>query len=141
MVVKQIARLKYLQTCFLCRKFNPQECDLCPLAFHKECLQPVGKLRRGAKRLVCPRHYCSQCDKTSSKAGGLLYCCTTCIEAFCEECLDWAQTDFVGEYPAHEALGYFPKSVFYIKCAQCHEQRKRHPGFGSVVPSKKMRCY
>ncbi|UDD61529.1 hypothetical protein AFCA_008890 [Aspergillus flavus] len=44
-------KMTHEATCFLCRKFNPQECDLCPLAFHKECLQPVGKLRRGAKRL------------------------------------------------------------------------------------------
>ncbi|KAE8311432.1 SNF2 family N-terminal domain-containing protein [Aspergillus transmontanensis] len=44
-------KMTHEATCFLCRKFNPQECDLCPLAFHKECLESISKFRRGAKRL------------------------------------------------------------------------------------------
>ncbi|KAE8132663.1 SNF2 family N-terminal domain-containing protein [Aspergillus pseudotamarii] len=48
-------KMTHEATCFLCRKFNPQECDLCPLAFHKECLESIGKMRRGGKRLLCPR--------------------------------------------------------------------------------------
>ncbi|KAB8255818.1 SNF2 family N-terminal domain-containing protein [Aspergillus pseudonomiae] len=39
-------KMTHEAACFLCRKFNPQECDLCPLAFHKECLESIGKMRR-----------------------------------------------------------------------------------------------
>ncbi|KAE8391964.1 SNF2 family N-terminal domain-containing protein [Aspergillus alliaceus] len=40
-------------TCFLCRKFNPLKCDLCPLAFHKECLESISVFRRDKLRFLC----------------------------------------------------------------------------------------
>ncbi|KAL4821390.1 hypothetical protein BDW67DRAFT_172191 [Aspergillus spinulosporus] len=69
--------------------------------------------------IICPHHYCCTCGKTASAAGRLLFSCLRCPRAFCENCLDWSRTKFIGENPAAEALGYVPKNAFFIECAGC----------------------
>ncbi|PLN86017.1 Clavaminate synthase-like protein [Aspergillus taichungensis] len=56
-------------------------------------------------------------------SGGLLYCCNSCESAYCDSCVDWDHTEFVGANPAYQDLGHLPGNMFYIRCAKCAEKR------------------
>jgi SWI/SNF-related matrix-associated actin-dependent regulator of chromatin subfamily A member 5 len=120
------------QRCFLCHQDGGDECQECPRSFHRHCLEtePLNaspyKERYG---FMCPHHYCAGCQKTASQAGQLLYSCRSCTRAYCEQCLDWSNTVFIGT-DVYEAVGYVPKSAFYTECAACRTRPKRKDPFG-----------
>lgn len=87
---------------------------------------------------MCPHHYCSQCQKTAPQAGQLLYCCRLCTGAWCEQCLDWSSTAFIGT-GVYENVGYCSKSAFYVECATCRRSQKRKDPFGGEF-GKRARC-
>lgn len=118
------------QTCIICQKPAEMECQTCPRTFHQQCVDK-GSLRKTPHRspfgFMCPSHYCCECQKPASKADNLLYCCKSCTKAFCEECLDWKFTTFIGT-DVYAELGYLPKSTFYIECSQCKASQKTGSG-------------
>lgn len=63
----------------------------CPRSFHADCLEPLGVKQdiagAAASTLVCPQHRCAGCAKSTAAAGGLLFRCQTCADAYCQDCL------------------------------------------------------
>ncbi|RHZ51378.1 putative nucleosome remodeling complex ATPase subunit (Snf2h) [Aspergillus thermomutatus] len=113
-------------TCFLCQQFNAEDCDTCPRAFHAGCLESVIEEEHPSLgSSICPHHYCWECHKNAPEAGRLLFCCRRCVRAFCDECLNWDTTTFVGANAAYETLGYFSRNAFYIECPTCRYDEKR----------------
>ncbi|EMD31265.1 hypothetical protein CERSUDRAFT_145421 [Gelatoporia subvermispora B] len=97
-------------------------CSSCPRVFHVRC---NGLTKADLKRpqLMCPQHNCVSCDRSTTDAGGMLYRCQTCPQAFCEDCLSPGDLDAVGEtLPEFLLLGYGETaSAYYIRCHDCHE--------------------
>lgn len=98
-------------------------CDLCPAAYHPKCLG----LRSAADIPAfgvwsCPHHACSTCDRRSTQVGGLLFRCSVCPEARCEDHL-MESALVVGVNERFEPLGFrHPKQGCYILCSgECKE--------------------
>ncbi|RAL14066.1 putative nucleosome remodeling complex ATPase subunit (Snf2h), partial [Aspergillus homomorphus CBS 101889] len=126
-------------TCGVCKKFEPLACQTCPRAYHWECLQDSTKSHTSIHRFSCPHHVCFECQKRTADAGGLLFCCMRCPLAFCEDCLDWGKTEFIGRNHSFEVFGYHPHSYFYIHCPGCIGGRKRRGDEANVLTSKRYR--
>ncbi|KAE8859919.1 hypothetical protein PTNB29_07150 [Pyrenophora teres f. teres] len=108
------------------------ECKSCPRAYHIDCLDSHYKSKvKGLSGFYCSQHKCSECDKSTNDAGGLIYRCRWCPLGFCEDCLDWDQTELIGEnLPEFEVMGEEAMpGGFYIKCPTCVEtiaENKEH---------------
>ena len=68
---------------------SPREgkCDIRPNDFrilhHHSCpLLPFSIVIR-----ACPHHSCATCGRNTAAAGGLLFRCEACPNAFCEDCI------------------------------------------------------
>lgn len=104
------------------------ECKSCPRAYHYDCLAPEHQSKvRGFSGFHCSQHICTDCGKTTSDAGGLIFRCRWCPRGFCEDCLDWNQTELIGEnLPEFEILGEpSPSGGFYVKCPDCVDSCKK----------------
>ncbi|KAF2428313.1 hypothetical protein EJ08DRAFT_592340 [Tothia fuscella] len=106
-------------------------CNGCPRSYHAECLGPEGKFALKAMSWYCPQHRChgEGCGKKASDAGGMLYACRFCPQAYCEECLDWDKATLVGDVLDEFAVQGFPKPTtsYYILCPRCHQDQERQP--------------
>eukprot|EP00656_Telonema_subtile_P008696 TRINITY_DN14060_c1_g1_i1.p1 TRINITY_DN14060_c1_g1~~TRINITY_DN14060_c1_g1_i1.p1 ORF type:complete len:603 (+),score=131.87 TRINITY_DN14060_c1_g1_i1:495-2303(+) len=93
-------------------------CDLCPSSYHPKCLglesaDDIPKFGTYA----CPHHSCTTCGRKSAAAGGLLFRCTVCPEAYCEDHLP-SHACIVGRNERLEALGFnHPKQGCYVFCS------------------------
>ncbi|KAJ3059290.1 hypothetical protein HDU98_004713, partial [Podochytrium sp. JEL0797] len=70
----------------------------------------------------CPQHQCCICDRKTQDAGGLLFRCGTCSNAYCEDCLpiDEEITEIGETLPAFEELGYGAiNQAYFIRCPPC----------------------
>ncbi|KAI9368473.1 hypothetical protein BJX61DRAFT_537242 [Aspergillus egyptiacus] len=83
------------------------------------------KINDTSRSIVCPHHSCCGCGKTASQAGRLLYSCLSCPKAFCEQCLNWDSTTFIGNDTESESKGHIAKNAFYIECVGCRRTMKR----------------
>mmetsp|Transcript_23315 Transcript_23315/g.44503 ORF Transcript_23315/g.44503 Transcript_23315/m.44503 type:complete len:1563 (+) Transcript_23315:317-5005(+) len=92
-------------------------CDLCPRAWHLECLEGTRCTdpdRPG--KWQCPHHRCVECEKTAAAAGGLLFRCRACPNAYCEDHLPDLHI-IIGKCPRLEPLGFrHPPQACYIHC-------------------------
>ncbi|KAF2845503.1 ISWI chromatin-remodeling complex ATPase-like protein ISW2 [Plenodomus tracheiphilus IPT5] len=98
------------------------ECKSCPRAFHYDCLDPsYAEKVRGFRGFYCSQHKCTDCGKSTSDAGGLIYRCRWCPQGFCEDCLDWETAELIGEnLPEFELIEEGPAAGgFYVKCPSC----------------------
>ncbi|CAN0541615.1 unnamed protein product, partial [Laminaria digitata] len=59
----------------------------CPRSFDVDCLKKAGVKYSNTATFVCPQHRCVGCSRTTPAAGGLLFRCQTCVNAFCEDCV------------------------------------------------------
>lgn len=59
-----------------------------------------------------------------------MYSCVSCTRAFCEQCLDWGGTRFLGTDVYEEGIS--SESAFYVGCFECMKGRaeKRKSGSG-----------
>ena len=65
--------------------------------FHAEC-HGVSKAEVARKSMmVCRQHSCIMCSRSTGDAGGMLFRCQTCPQAFCEDCLPQDDIDAIGE--------------------------------------------
>lgn len=95
-------------------------CDQCPVSAHEDCLtaeqQPTSK-----NRWRCPHHCCKQCDRKSAAAGGLLFRCSECMNAYCEDHLplEDCRLQDEGRCIRYEGLGFRkPTQGYYILCSK-----------------------
>ena len=73
---------------------NPAHVLTCPLmyytlkpgSFHMECIG-LGPDDFGSGAWSCPHHACAACNMKATAAGGLLFRCEMCSNAFCEGAL------------------------------------------------------
>ncbi|KAJ3209128.1 hypothetical protein HDU82_001372 [Entophlyctis luteolus] len=97
-------------------------CSGCPRVVHPKC---VGSSLRALERQVlyfCPQHYCCICERKTQDAGGLLFRCGTCANAYCEDCLpvDDDITEIGESMPQLVELGYGPvNQAYFITCPAC----------------------
>ncbi|KAH7089254.1 SNF2 family N-terminal domain-containing protein [Paraphoma chrysanthemicola] len=97
-------------------------CRSCPRGYHFDCLEPEYQVKvRGFAGFFCSQHFCCDCGKNTSDAGGLVFRCRWCPQAFCEDCLDWDKTDLIANnLKEFELLEEAPTTGgFYIKCPSC----------------------
>ncbi|KAG1809082.1 SNF2 family N-terminal domain-containing protein [Suillus subaureus] len=104
-------------------------CTSCPRVFHPKCHGITAAQLRKLPMICCPQHKCSACDRSTAEAGGMLFRCQTCPQAFCEDCMPEGEIDAVGEVlPEFVLLGYGATSTaYYIRCHECHEHWKKEP--------------
>lgn len=132
--------LRHEQHCLTC--FEGQDvsrminCRSCPRAYHFNCLE--SPYRAKAKRFggfVCPQHYCSDCGKTTTDTGGLIFRCKRCPLGSCEDCLDWDHTDLIGaNLPEFELVGEASASNgYHIRCDACRELCEEHEQEKSLI--------
>ncbi|RPB27230.1 hypothetical protein L211DRAFT_780290, partial [Terfezia boudieri ATCC MYA-4762] len=109
-------------------------CSGCPRAYHAGCLPPHYKTKAKdmvLDRFYCPQHQCADCDQKTSNAGGMLFRCRWCENAYCEDCMDWDGTKLLGDNLVEmDLMQYGEKStVHWIKCIQCIEQHKGNAAY------------
>ena len=109
-------------------------CEQCPVSAHPSCTRQVHTSRT---MYICPQHRCTQCDRSRSAAGGLLFRCQACPNAYCDECLPTEEDGlrFLGRLDRYEELGYRSgKAACYIHCStQCEEVAKTDLGWVEPV--------
>lgn len=101
-------------------------CDNCPVAAHLQCLHPDQAPARASRKIGiswrCPHHSCSVCDRKSDAAGGLLFRCTECLGAFCEDHRpmdDEIRLHNGGHCERFETLGFRkPTQGYYMLCSK-----------------------
>ncbi len=95
-----------------------QCCDLCPASFHATCaaLEVLSNISS------CPHHRCMTCNRKSGAVGGLLFRCSQCPNAYCDEDLP-ADAIVIGRCKRMESGGFIlPNQACYIHCsASCAE--------------------
>jgi hypothetical protein len=92
--------------------------DVAPVKGQRKRLPPPP-LTRPAGMFICPHHRCCACNRSTASAGGLLFRCTGCMTAYCEDCLPQDEIDSVGRCKPLEKLGYDSKQSYYIRCPYC----------------------
>ncbi|OAG09684.1 uncharacterized protein CC84DRAFT_1137534 [Paraphaeosphaeria sporulosa] len=100
------------------------ECKSCPRVFHFDCLDEEYQEKvKGFSGFFCPQHYCCDCGKNTTDAGGLVYRCRWCPRGFCEDCLEWDEEnlELIGENLPEFEMMHQPSAQtgFYIKCPDC----------------------
>ena len=99
-------------------------CDQCPVSVHPECLsaaQAPPETSRGNSSWRCPHHTCVACERKSAAAGGLLFRCSECLNAYCEDHLplDGMKLHDEGRCVRFEELGFRrPTQGYYILCSK-----------------------
>ncbi|KAL1987083.1 hypothetical protein VTN96DRAFT_4957 [Rasamsonia emersonii] len=122
---------RHQKTCLVCGKCNRLEkCQSCPRVYHVKCVkshEAKSTAYTPVKRNLCSQHNCCSCQHTASEAGGLLFCCRSCHRAFCEDCLEWESTTFVGdEIPEFRTLDYHSSSsTYYVICEHCNRASRK----------------
>merc|ERR1711871_560017 len=96
-----------------------QNCGHCPRAFHVGCLTQYGLQHTGKGTFICSHHKCSSCARSTAASGGLLFRCTGCMTAYCEDCLPQDEIEGLGRFKLFEELGYISKQAYYIRCPVC----------------------
>ena len=96
-------------------------CQLCPRAYHFDCLDPEFQSKAMGWQFNCPQHQCYDCEQKTSEVGGMLYRCRWCERAYCEDCLDWDKTTLLGNNLLEYELLRYPEVIqaFYIECPAC----------------------
>lgn len=113
-------------------------CTSCPRACHGPCsghtpselnAMMYVSLSRSHDRLLtvpcrsyyCSQHSCSICSRSTQEAGGLLFRCQRCPQAFCEDCLPTDDIEAVGDVlPEFLVLGMGKRSQAYFMFVSLH---------------------
>ena len=89
-------------------------CDFCPTAFHLSCINMSDTTAKSWSGWACPHHQCDVCSRKANAVGGLLFRCSVCPKAYCEDHLP-PDALIMGECPRFVTLGQrHPKQACYI---------------------------
>lgn len=123
---KKQSVMYHYDECFLCNDGGDLvTCDICPHVYHLDCVG-LKNLPKGMWR--CPWHSCSECDKSSSKAEGVLFHCMTCPLTYCFECAPDEYTVVSPQWNSAAALKIAslngrgmscPRSYRFFQCHEC----------------------
>ncbi|KAG0142765.1 hypothetical protein CROQUDRAFT_662086 [Cronartium quercuum f. sp. fusiforme G11] len=110
-------KFEHEETCAFCHDGGELYlCFHCPRVAHSECMASTNKKSNSTPIIfACTQHTCAICERSTVDAGGMLYRCQTCKDAYCEDCLP--EEDFwpVGEVlPEFLLLGYGPQKSAYF---------------------------
>ncbi len=98
-------------------------CDRCPRSYHVKCLSPQmrANLKATSMSWSCPQHECIDCSRKTAQCGGMLYRCRFCEAAHCEDCIDFDNTNLVGEnLKEYRMLGFgHSDQAYYVECQKC----------------------
>lgn len=112
------------------------ECPRCPISVHSSC---CGLKTEDFQS--CTHHRCVLCSKTANGAGGLIYRCQSCPNAYCPDCLPTEPYRQLGiNVPRFEKLGFVGNPLYYyIHCSkQCEEVAISE--FGFEADASKSKC-
>jgi hypothetical protein len=90
-----------------------------PSGSSKAAAAAAPVLTRPSGMFICPHHRCCSCNRSTASAGGLLFRCTGCLTAYCEDCLPQDEIDSVGRCRPLEKLGYDSRQAYFIRCPYC----------------------
>ncbi|EME40980.1 hypothetical protein DOTSEDRAFT_136247 [Dothistroma septosporum NZE10] len=101
-------------------------CMRCPRSYHRPCLGKDVKSKSFGGSFSCPQHECRDCGAKTSDAGGLIFRCRWCDNGFCEDCLDWDNTNLIGDtLPEFVIIGFGRvDQAYHIDCPHCTMQWK-----------------
>ncbi len=104
-------------------------CDFCPASYHPTCLgfKDAEEMTGGSTMgWSCPHHSCDDCGRKAAAAGGLLFRCSVCPSAFCEDHLP-LNTPIVNKCARFLALGQrHPQQACFVLCSSdCTEFSKK----------------
>lgn len=108
-------------TCLVCWDGGDiMMCDGCPASFHAACLgyspADAEKALSHCNGWYCPHHECAVCLKKTSAAGGLLFRCSMCPNAYCEDHLP-DDARIINQCDRFLKLGQrHPKQAAFIYC-------------------------
>jgi len=101
-------------------------CDQCCASYHEHCLDPSQLPPRtksgqpGSMSWACPHHSCKICLRKAHASGGMLFRCTECPVAYCEDHLP-VDTVFLNENGREgrfEELGQRkPAQAYFMQCS------------------------
>ena len=121
-------------------------CDGCPAAFHPKCLASFQGLEPGDRkpwdisfgRWMCPQHFCDTCGRKSSQVGGMLFRCTHCPKAFCEDHLP-LDANILKTCERYQKLGQrHPTQACFIICSDiCSDFASTATGGGGAQTGQK----
>ena len=102
------------------------ECDFCPGTYHAPCIG-IEDVNALPHQWSCPHHKCNLCDRRAHAAGGLLFRCSDCEKAFCEDHLPIESELIGGEVDRLLALGFGAvKQACYCLCSdECKGKREQ----------------
>ncbi|OAV92389.1 hypothetical protein PTTG_02218 [Puccinia triticina 1-1 BBBD Race 1] len=115
------------ETCMCCHDpGNLYLCAQCPRVAHSKCM---GYTPPANLNFICSQHKCVGCQRGAAEAGGMLYRCQTCPDAYCEDCLALDNFYSMGDtLPEFMMLGYGPVSqAHYIRCIECLNHFEANP--------------
>ncbi|KAF8342516.1 P-loop containing nucleoside triphosphate hydrolase protein [Amanita rubescens] len=127
---KQRIKFESEEWCNYCRDGGELVlCNLCPRVFHLQCHGISKATIARMLHVACSQHACNTCLRSTGDAGGMLFRCQTCHQAFCEDCLPFDDIEPVGEsLPEFELLGYPTKTnAYYIRCHDCVNEFQENP--------------
>lgn len=99
------------------------------VVFHPRCHGMTKAEVARSISIACSQHNCAVCNRSTADAGGMLFRCQTCPQAFCEDCLPNDDFDAVGDVlPEFLLLGLGQQNTaYYIRCHDCHAHFKEDP--------------
>jgi hypothetical protein len=124
---RQIAGVDYnhMSHCLVCWDGGDLVCcDACPAAYHADCLGLDADELASLRRWSCPHHTCKAdgCGRSHAQAGGLLFRCEACPDAFCAQHLPeevLACGRLVEECDRFKRLGQVPPpTALFIHCSE-----------------------
>lgn len=107
-------------------------CRRCPVSVHLR--SQCSGVHDAKDFMCCTHHRCSGCDKNTDAAGGLLFACESCPNAYCEDCRPVDSLP-VGDNGRFQTLGFTTSRTIYIHCSKmCADYAKTE--FGWTEPSR-----
>mmetsp|Transcript_17445 Transcript_17445/g.25803 ORF Transcript_17445/g.25803 Transcript_17445/m.25803 type:complete len:1021 (-) Transcript_17445:135-3197(-) len=113
-------------------------CPRCPVSVHLD--YRCSGVHTANSFLSCSHHRCSKCGKNNASAGGLLFPCDMCPNAYCEDCIP-NEARFLGDSERFLELGFSNKHTVYIHCSKyCEQIAKTEYGWKEPTQQEKMPC-